>query len=119
MAQQEWPDFPAIPAPVKGALVALRDRMRAKFADRFLEARLFGSYARGEQHEESDVDVVLFFRSRLTDDEADSIYDEAAQVDVVFKLWLSPKVFAREQFDRMLAEEHQIAVEIENEGIRI
>src|SRR5438128_11543101 len=100
MPVQEWPDFPTIPAPVKGALVALRDRMRVRFGDRFIEERLFGSYARGEQHEESDVDVSLFFASRLSDDEADSIYDDAAHVDIRFKLWLSPKVFTREQFDR-------------------
>src|SRR2546428_13460181 len=101
MSEPSWPEFPAIPASVKGSLVAVRVRMRARFGGRFLEARLFGSYARGEQHEESDVDVALLFRERLTPDEADVIHDDAAAVDVQFKLWLSPKVFTREQFDRM------------------
>lgn len=117
--EQGWPAFPSIPDPVRGALVALRNAMIVRFGDRFLEARLFGSYARGEQHEESDVDVALLFGSPLSDVEADAIFDDVAPIDVRYQVWLMPKAFTREQFDRMLRKEQQLAVEIEREGIRI
>ncbi|MBI3183236.1 MAG: nucleotidyltransferase domain-containing protein [Myxococcales bacterium] len=119
MSQPQWPDFPAIPASVKGALVALRERMRARFGERFIEARLFGSYARGEQHHESDVDVALLFADELSLEERDAVFDDVAAIDIEFKLWVSPKIFSRTELERMREDELQLALDIEEEGIRL
>lgn len=40
-------------------LPALRRRLEAHYGDRLVRAVLFGSYARGEATEESDVDVLV------------------------------------------------------------
>ncbi|MDT0632848.1 nucleotidyltransferase family protein [Rubrivirga litoralis] len=42
-----------------GFLPALRRRLEAHYGDRLVRAVLFGSYARGEATEESDVDVLV------------------------------------------------------------
>ena len=42
-----------------GFLPALRQRLEAHYGDRLVRAVLFGSYARGEATEESDVDVLV------------------------------------------------------------
>ena len=42
-----------------GFLPALRRRLDALYGDRLVRAVLFGSYARGEATEESDVDVLV------------------------------------------------------------
>ncbi|MDT7855152.1 nucleotidyltransferase domain-containing protein [Rubrivirga sp. S365] len=45
-----------------GFLPALRRRLEAHYGDRLVRAVLFGSYARGEATEESDVDVLVQLR---------------------------------------------------------
>ena len=52
---------PEFPANVRGAVEELKRRLESRFGPRLLEVRLFGSYARGEQDDESDVDVLLLF----------------------------------------------------------
>ncbi|MFZ5470029.1 MAG: nucleotidyltransferase family protein [Myxococcota bacterium] len=112
-------DFPVIPAHVQGALRALKDRLAARFGQKFLEMRLFGSFARGEQHEESDVDVLLLFEEKPDLKEQDALFREVAEVDVAYRLWISPRVLSREKFQSMLADELQLALDIENERILV
>ncbi len=46
----------------RAALVELRDALRGQFGERLVKFVLFGSKARGESDEESDVDVLLVIR---------------------------------------------------------
>ena len=51
---------PPVPATLPdGFLAALRRRLDALYGDRLVRAVLFGSYARGEATEDSDVDVLV------------------------------------------------------------
>jgi uncharacterized protein len=113
------PRFPRIPDRVNEAVLALRDRMRSRFGARFVEARLFGSYARGEQHDESDVDVLLLFAEPLERETEDSIFDDVAAIDIRYKLWISPRILTRSHFDEMLRSELRFAADIDREGIRM
>jgi predicted nucleotidyltransferase len=112
-----WPVFPRIPDRVKDALTALRDRMRSRFGARFVEARLFGSDARGEQHDESDVDVLLLFAEPLDLETEDSIFDDVAAIDIRHKAWISPRILTRDAFDDMLRSELRFALDIDEDGI--
>lgn len=48
---------------IAGLRRALRARMETLYEDRLVEVYLYGSYARGEAHGESDIDVVVVLRN--------------------------------------------------------
>lgn len=109
--------IPALPENVKRALVALKSRLSTRFGASFGELRLFGSFARGEQHDESDVDVLVLFEDDRWDREG--LFREVAEVDVTERLWISPLPLTRDQYQRMIDDEREIAESIESEGIRV
>ena len=50
---------PKVPTVVDGALRDLKQRLRQLYGDRLSGLYLYGSYARGTAHAESDVDVLV------------------------------------------------------------
>jgi len=105
-----------IPEPLASTLRYFRDRVGAEFGSRLLDLRLYGSWARGEQHEESDIDVLVVVRDLQPGEEArvwelglDALY---AGHDYVSALACSPDLW-RHLRDRELL----IAHEIERDGI--
>ena len=78
---------------------------------------MFGSYARGEQHDESDVDVLVLFERDGWDD--DALYREIAEVDVEYGVWISAMPMSRARYQHMLEKELGIALAIEEEGIKL
>ena len=67
-----------------GFLDALRDRLAAHYGDRLVRAVLFGSYARGEATEESDVDVLVVLEGEVDSWEEGKVLSEI-EVDLMFK----------------------------------
>jgi predicted nucleotidyltransferase len=108
---------PAVADNVARAVRALGERLGSRFGSRFVEVRLFGSHARGEQHDESDVDVLVLFEEDGWDEAA--VFLEVARVDVAERVWLSPLLCSRGRFEAMLRDEVGIALEIQAEGIRV
>jgi predicted nucleotidyltransferase len=60
------------------ALSRLRERLEARFADRLAAITLFGSRARSEGHEESDLDVLVLVRALTRDERRAAIDDGGA-----------------------------------------
>jgi predicted nucleotidyltransferase len=56
-------------------------RLRAAYRDRVQEVVLFGSWARGQAHEESDIDLLV-----VLDEVADRAHERDRIVDAVFDL---------------------------------
>jgi predicted nucleotidyltransferase len=54
--------MPPLAPPVEAALREARQALAALYGDRLVRVVLFGSHARGEAHEESDVDVLVVLR---------------------------------------------------------
>lgn len=108
---------PAVPANVERALHALKQRLEAQFGSGFVDLRLFGSFARGEQHDESDVDVLILFAGERWDD--DALFRELAAVDVEHRVWISPVTLSKERYQQMVRDEVGIALAIEEEGIPV
>ena len=95
---------------------AYRRRLEERFGDELLDVRVFGSYARGEQHEESDVDVFVLLRE--LDAEKDRAASElAAEAWQASGLFVAPLVFGEERFSTLRRHERRIAMDIEREGI--
>jgi predicted nucleotidyltransferase len=107
---------PAVPPRVRDALVALEQRLRAHFGAGLIDIRLFGSFARGEAHEESDVDVFVLLRKMTFADKRD-VLNLAADVSLESDLTVSPTVFGVDRYREWLRQERPLIMDIERQGI--
>jgi len=106
-----------LPPLVEATLLAFVAGVRERLGARVLAIRLFGSYARGEATEESDVDCLVLLD--LADRDADrAITDLAA--DLTWQIGgvvVSPMVMSAAEFAAWKALERRTPLEIEREGI--
>jgi len=100
---------------IQQALVAYRSALVARFGDRVRRVCLFGSWARGQATERSDVDVAVVIDGLTAGDWKDALA-EAANAELITELPLSPLVMSTERFEAQLRT-GGIAREIEREGI--
>ena len=107
-----------IPSSLLPALEAYAARLRAIFGDRLRELRLFGSYARGEANEDSDVDVLVLVDG-LTDLEIGVVTGEVAHVIIATGLPLSPLAMATERLSELRKAERLLARDLDTEGIAL
>ena len=107
---------PTLSASEQDALREFIDRVRPMLGAELREARLFGSRARGEGHEHSDLDIVLIVgaggRARRRE-----IYDLAFDVGLAHGVELAPLVIDEQRLDELRARERRIAFDIDREGI--
>lgn len=108
----------AIPASLRPALERYSERLQAIFGPRLREIRLFGSYARGEANEDSDVDVLILVDD-LTDRELGVVLEEVAPVVLETGLPLSPLPMSTERLDALRRQERLLARDLDEEGIRL
>jgi predicted nucleotidyltransferase len=102
----------------RAALDAFVVEARAALGAELVEARLFGSRARGEGNESSDLDVLLVVspegrRRRRT------IYDLAFDLGMSHGVVLAPLVLEEERLGFLRDRERMIAHEIERDGIAL
>lgn len=106
----------AIPSALRPALDRYAARLRARFGERLREMRLFGSYARGEAHEDSDVDVLVLVDG-LTDREIGAAAGDAAVVAMETGAALAPLPMATERLDDLRRSERLLARVLDEEGV--
>lgn len=107
-----------LPPHLRPPLNALRDELHAIFGERLRDVRLFGSYARGEANEHSDVDVLVLVDG-LAHGEAAAISDVATQVALKFGTTLAPLPLSAAAFTEMLASGRQLARDIQQQGASV
>ena len=108
-----------LPPLVRDNLDAFLTGLRTRFGPRLVSVRLFGSYARGEAHEESDVDcLILLDHVQPADDRAvtDLTGDLTWQIGGVV---VSPLIMSAAAFEAWKARERRTPLEIERDGIRL
>jgi predicted nucleotidyltransferase len=106
---------------VQASLSRFRAALDERFGARLREVVLFGSYARGEADEESDVDVLVVI-DELTDDELFEVADLAHAADAAdAQRWtgLSPFTCSTEHAQDMRSRERRVFRDIDGEGIRL
>jgi predicted nucleotidyltransferase len=108
----------AIPSSLRPALLAYEARLRPIFGARLRELRLFGSYARGEAHEDSDVDILVLVDG-LTDREIGVVTGEVAHVIIATGLPLAPLPMATERLEELRRGERLLARDLDTDGITL
>lgn len=107
-----------IPAALRSALGGYAARLRAVFGYRLRDVRLFGSFARGEADEESDVDVLVLIDG-LAGGELGVALGEVGPVIADTRLPLAPLVMSTERFEELRRGERALAREIDEQGISV
>ncbi len=94
----------------------LKESLESFLGDQLLRVVLFGSMARGDYNDESDVDVAIIIRG-LTRELKNKVLDKVAEVELNFLLPISALIFSEDEFNRLKKRERRIALDIEREGI--
>lgn len=100
----------------KLALKELKSTLSALLDVRLLRFVLYGSRARGDYDEESDIDVAIIVKG-LTKELKNQILDKVAEIEIEYLTPLSTLVLSEEDFEFLKKRERRIALDIEKEGI--
>jgi predicted nucleotidyltransferase len=105
-----------LPSTTRAAVSEFSTHVRACFGHRLAQLALFGSHARGEATEDSDVDILVVIDDL---DSADTRQIDAIVGDILTRtdVILSPLVMRTARFDELRARERRLAADIEREGI--
>lgn len=104
-----------LPGPLQKALEHYAAILREKLGDRLKDVRLFGSWARGEAGEESDVDVWVLV-DHLDDRARDVAFGATTAVLFEDEVAVSPTVMDEREWQHLLGRERRIARDILEEG---
>jgi predicted nucleotidyltransferase len=109
-----------LPPAVEEALGRFREALRARYGDRLVQLKLFGSFASGDAWEESDADVLVLLRgaTRADADEVVALADQSGFVGGGF-VPISPFVRTPEAFEELRRRELRIAQDIDQEGLAL
>jgi|CZKU01.1.fsa_nt_gi predicted nucleotidyltransferase len=100
---------------VHEALTSYRERLERELPGQVRRVVLFGSWARGEAHEDSDVDILVVL--------SDGAGSRAHAIDIGGMLALerglviAPLVLAQSEWDELLRRERRLATEIQRDGV--
>ena len=96
----------------------LAGALRERYRDTLLDVRLFGSCARGEMREDSDVDVAVVLE-RIDWRTKCDVIDLSTDIGLAHDVLLSPTVLDRATFERWRAQERPLVMDIERDGVSL
>lgn len=105
----------------KGLHVAreLASWLRERFGERIVDIRVFGSVARGEADEESDVDVLVLVREPLDREERHELADHSYDLDLAHGTVTQYMVKTTERWDSPIIRGSAFRKDIDREGVPI
>ena len=103
----------------RAALAELKRRLRERFGERLLRFVLFGSRARGEGNEESDLDVLLVIRGydRVADD--DAVHRIAFDIDMRHGVFAQTIEYSETEYQDRMERELPLLASIERDGVSL
>jgi predicted nucleotidyltransferase len=105
-----------IRADILRALERYKAHLQRRFGSRLVRVALFGSRARGEAREDSDIDVLVLIEGADFQEEREAAM-MAGDVAVQEGVWLSPAVYQSERYLYLLGVESPFARSVEREQI--
>lgn len=109
------PEFAVAPL-ARTAAARFAQELRRRLGEAVVEVRLFGSFARGEADEDSDVDVAVVLE-RVDWTTQRDVIDLATDIGLPLDLRISPALFDRETYALWRAQERPLVADIEREGV--
>ena len=100
------------------ALRRFRRALEEALAGDLVEVKLFGSKARGDAREDSDVDVLVIISSgdwRI----CDVVYGIATDILLETEVCISPKVISRKEYNHLYDMENSFIKNVIREGITV
>jgi predicted nucleotidyltransferase len=98
----------------RSAVEAFRDRVREAFGDRLRDLRLFGSKVRGDDHDESDIDLLVLI-SDATNDDANKVRTIAEAITI----WLDPHTRDYDRYHLPISRASGFYKEMRKESVRL
>jgi predicted nucleotidyltransferase len=105
-----------LPARVAQVARDYRQALGVAFPGRVRAVRVFGSVARGEAHEDSDVDVLVLLQDATFTERGRAI-DLATELGLAADLVLAPVVLTQVEWDDLVRRERLLPQEIERDGV--
>ena len=96
----------------------LRKRLEERCGNRLEQFVLFGSRARGDADENSDLDILIVI-NKLTSKEKSDLLDEAFDMALAEEIPLSPLIVSSDWFETLKKRERRLVLDIEKEGISL
>lgn len=100
------------------AVSSFCDFLRTEAKDDIHAIILFGSRARGEGDEESDIDILVLLNGENYPLKI-KIWDYAHKIFCEMDIAISPLVLSLKQFEKLVAHERLIALTIQKEGVEL
>jgi uncharacterized protein len=98
------------------AVTEFVERVRAQLGETLIELRLFGSKARGDARDGSDIDVaVIVSGDRLAAE--DAVIDVAFDVNLAHDVYISPRVILAEVLEHPVWRATHFVRALEREGV--
>lgn len=107
-----------LPPTVREAVTDFAQRLRVALGPSLLAVKVFGSHARGEGSPESDVDVFVLVRKRISELET-AISDAAFETNLRFEVFIAPTVYGEEEFRNPVLRETPFLQAIDREGLPV
>ncbi len=102
----------------KRILKELKAKLLELLGSNFISIILFGSKARGDYDEDSDIDVAIIVNC-LDKDLKKNILSIITELETKYNIPLSTLIISKDEFEDLKRRERKIALDIEREGIRI
>lgn len=100
------------------ALKEFKTALQKKFGPRLVLLQLFGSKARGDFHQDSDLDVLVVLKNMNKKDKY-FIYDLVFEISIKFDVYLSEINFDEKKWRQLQIDRFSLARNIEEEGIKV
>lgn len=97
-------------------LLELKDSLKGLMGDRLKGFLLYGSRARGDHQDESDIDIAIIVAG-LTRELKKQVLDRVADWELKYLTPISALVLSQQDFDLLKRRERRLALDIEKEGI--
>ncbi|MGQ9570295.1 MAG: nucleotidyltransferase domain-containing protein [Thermodesulfovibrionales bacterium] len=94
----------------------LKSSLKGFLGDRLVKFVLYGSRAKGDYDQESDIDIAIVVKG-LSRELKNQILYEVAGIEFEYLTPLSTFILSEDEFEHLKRRERRIALDIEREGI--